>query len=60
VRRHVAGTAGIGIVTPGAAEVAGPLEDDEVVVAALLEPDRGTQSTEARANDADLDVHAPP
>ena len=31
MRRHVARAAGIGVVAPGAADVVGPLEDDEVV-----------------------------
>src|SRR5215472_2695838 len=37
VRRHVTGEAGVGVVPPGPAEVAGPVDHEEVLDARLLE-----------------------
>jgi hypothetical protein len=39
VRPDVAGQTGVGVVAPGAAEVVGPVQDDEIVDAGLLERD---------------------
>lgn len=56
VRRHVAGGPGVVVVAPGAADVAGLLEDDEVVDPRLLESDRHAEPREARAEDQDAGV----
>jgi hypothetical protein len=56
MRRHVAGAARVGVVTPGAAEVGGPLEDQEVVDALLPEPDGGAEPAEAAADDGHAQV----
>jgi hypothetical protein len=37
MRGHVAGAAGIAVVAPRAADVVGPLEDDEVLDAGLAQ-----------------------
>ena len=51
MRGHVAGAAGIRVVAPCAADVVGALEDDEVLHAVLLQPDRQPQPGEARPDD---------
>ena len=51
VRGHVAGAARVGVIAPGAAQLLGPLEHDEVVDALLLQADRHAQPGEARADD---------
>src|SRR5207247_8042881 len=56
VRGDVAGAAGVGVVPPGAAEVVGALEHQEVVDAGLAEPDRGAEPAEAAADDRDAQV----
>ncbi len=53
VRGHVAGAARVAVVAPGPAETRGALEQHEVVLAALLEPDRRAQAGEAGADDHD-------
>jgi hypothetical protein len=40
----------------GAAEAARALEDEEIGVPPLLEPDRGAEPTESRAHDRDMDM----
>src|SRR5437868_5432419 len=52
----VAGTAGIGVIAPGAAEIVGPLEHDEVVEAFPLQCDGHAEAREASADDGDLDA----
>src|SRR5262249_27022412 len=54
MRLDVAGAAGIGVVAPRAADVAGALEDDEVVDAVALQADGGAQTAEAAADDRDM------
>ena len=49
VRRHVARAAGVGVIAPGAPELLGPLEHDEVVDVVLLEADSDAQAGEAGA-----------
>src|SRR5439155_2058280 len=56
VRRDVALAAGVRVLAPGAADVAGTLEDDEVVDAHLLEPDGGAEAGESGADHRDGDV----
>ncbi len=56
VRRHVAGAAGVGVVAPGAAEVARGLEHHEVVLAVLEQADRDSHAGEAAADDRDADL----
>ena len=51
VRRHVAATARVRVVPPGAADAGGALEHDEVVVARAPQPDGGAEAGEARADD---------
>ena len=52
----VAGAAGVGVVAPGASYLACPLEQYEIVRAALPEPDRHPQAREARAENGDLNM----
>ncbi len=47
----VAGGARVGVVPPGAAEAAGPLEDDEVLDARPPQRDGGADAGEAAADD---------
>ena len=54
MRGHVAGAAGIAVVAPGAAEIAGLLEDPESGVPSLLERDGHAQTREAGAHDRDV------
>src|SRR5699024_12121021 len=56
LRGHVAGRSGIGVVAPGAADLAAALDDEEVFLAGLVEPDRRTQAGEAGADDQDPGV----
>ena len=56
VRLHVAGAAGVGVVAPDAADVAGALEDEEVVEARLQQADGQAEAAEAAAGDGDVDV----
>src|SRR5581483_11511663 len=49
----VAGTPGKGVVAPGAADVAGALEDDEILDAFALEADGGAKAAEPAADDGD-------
>ena len=51
VRGHVARAARVGVVAPGAAEVVGLLEDEEVVDPGLLQTDRHAEPGEAAADD---------
>src|SRR5262245_9476894 len=50
-RRYIAGQAGIAVVAPGSAEIAGPVDTDEVIDARLLEPDRHADAAEPGADD---------
>jgi hypothetical protein len=54
VRRDVALAAGIAVGPPGAAHVAAALDDDEVLRALLLQPDRHAEAAEAGADDGYL------
>src|SRR5207248_1890872 len=54
VRRDVAGAARIRVVPPGTAEVAGLLQDDEVLAACLLELDPHAQPGKPGPDDHDL------
>src|SRR5690348_3386041 len=54
MRGHVAGAARVGVVTPGAADLAGLLEDDEIVAAGPLELDRRAEPREAGSDDRDV------
>src|SRR4051794_21819198 len=56
MRRHIARAAGIGVVTPGAADVAATLEEDEVALAGSEEPGRHPDAREAGADDDDAMV----
>ena len=47
---HVAGATGIGVVAPGAADAAGPLEHHDVALARLSEPHGGPDAGEAAAD----------
>jgi hypothetical protein len=47
---------GVGVVAPGATHLGALVDDDEVGLAVLLEPDRSTQSGEAGAHDEVLDL----
>ena len=58
VAGHVAATARVGVLAPGAADLARPLEDDEVVAAGALQPAGHREAGEAAADDRDLDVSA--
>ena len=51
VAGHVAGAARVGVVPPGAADVAVALEDEEVLDAGLAEPDRGAEPGETVPDD---------
>src|SRR5215813_5569576 len=50
VRRDVAGTPGVGVVPPRAAQTGRPLEDDEVGHARLPQPDPGAEPAETGAD----------
>src|SRR3954466_355930 len=54
VARHVALAAGIGVGEPRAAHVGRALEHDEIVHAGLLQADRHSEATEARADYCDV------
>ena len=56
MRGDVAGAAGIGVVAPGAAEVARPLQDHEVVHAGLLQADAAADAREAAARDREANM----
>src|SRR6185369_8862110 len=56
VRLHVARAAGVRVVAPDAADVAGALEDEEVVDARLQEADGEAEAAEAAAGDGDVNV----
>ena len=58
MRRDVAAAARIGVVAPGAADVAGALEEHEVLLALLPEPDRHPEARETGADDRDANVLA--
>ena len=51
MRGHVAGTAGIGIVAPGAADVVGTFENHEILDAFLLETNTGVDAGKTGADD---------
>jgi hypothetical protein len=51
VRRDVAAAAWIGVVAPGAAEIAGSLQYDEIVPAGPRQADGGADAGEAGTND---------
>src|SRR5439155_2657444 len=51
---HVDGAAGIAVVPPGAADVARPFEDHEVINAGLLQPDGHPEAGEPGADDDDV------
>ena len=53
MRLDVAGAARVGVVPPGAADVLGLLQDDEVVDAGLLQLDRHAEPGEPGADDDD-------
>src|SRR5262249_51044160 len=53
VRGHVAGAARIAIVPPGAADARRLLQDGEIAVAGLAEPDGGADAAGAGADDSD-------
>src|SRR5919198_1372549 len=59
MRRDVAGRARVGVVTPGPADLAAPLENEEVVAAVFAQPDGGPQAGEPAADDEHLDVSPP-
>jgi hypothetical protein len=54
MRRDIALAAGIGVVSPRAADVAGALQDYEVADALTKEVDGGSESCEAGADDGDV------
>jgi len=54
--RHVAGDAGVDIRAPDAADAVAALEDHDVVLALLLQLDRGGDAAEAGADDRDRDL----
>ena len=56
-RRHIARRARIGVLPPDAADVVGLLEDDDVVVPALLQLDGGGKAAEPRSDDGDRRLH---
>ena len=56
MRRDVALAARVVVVAPGAADVVGALEHDEVVDALLLEADRHAQAGEPAADDGHVDM----
>jgi hypothetical protein len=56
VRLDVARAAGIGVVAPGAADLARALEQDEVVFAVALQANRGAEAAEAGADDRNARV----
>ena len=56
VRGHVAGAPRVAVVAPGPAEPRGALEQHEVVLPALLEPDRRAEAGKAGADDHDAVV----
>jgi len=50
MRRHVAAQAGVTVVAPDPADVIGPVQNDEVLDARLLERDRQADPAEAGAD----------
>ena len=58
VRGHVAAAAGVGVVAPRAPDVTGALQQHEVVVTLLLEPDRHAEAGEAGSDDGDVVMRA--
>jgi hypothetical protein len=56
VRRHVALASGVGVGLPGAADILGAIEHDEVLAPRLLQLDRHPESGEACADDCDVDL----
>lgn len=54
--RDVAGTAGIGVVVPGATETGGFFQDPEVVPAGLLQANRHRQAAKASADHHDFHI----
>src|SRR4029079_6699345 len=58
MRRNVAAAARIRVVATGAPDVAGALEDHEVLLALLPEPDRHPKARETGADDRDANVLA--
>jgi len=56
VGRDVARRARVGVVAPGSADLAAPLDDDEVALAGLGQLDGRAEPGEAAAGDEDLDV----
>ena len=58
MRLDVARAARIRVVAPGAANIGGAFEDEEVVDPVALQPDCGTQPGEAAADDRDARAHA--
>ena len=62
MRLDVAGATGVGVVAPGATDVAGALEQHEVFLALLAQLDAHAQARKACADDDDavaLDAFAP-
>ena len=49
---HVAGRAGVGVVAPGAADLAAALDDEEVLAPVLGQPDRRAEAGEAAADES--------
>src|SRR5258708_39192840 len=60
MRGHVARATRVGVVAPGAANVIGALQDDEVLDAVATQGDGHAQAAEAAADDGDADVRSPP
>jgi hypothetical protein len=58
MRRHVARCARVGVVAPGAANLAAALDDEEVVATVLGEPDGRAEAGEAAPDDQHADVPA--
>src|SRR5262249_52456086 len=54
-RRHVAGEAGIRVLTPGATEAVGLLVDDDVIAARLPKPDGGENAGHPGTDDRDAE-----
>jgi hypothetical protein len=54
--RYIAGGARVGVVAPGAADLGGLLDHEEVALAVLLELDRGAKSREPGTDDEMVDL----
>src|SRR6185437_6437270 len=56
MRLHITSAAGIGIIAPHTPDIIGALKDYEIFKAFLLQPDRGSYTAEAAADDCYLHV----